>query len=635
MPNRATANVLALLLSILLVGCGGAQPTPVPDVPSATRPSPTATPTSPAPSPTASPTSLIDLSPEALTYLNDALDIMQEHSLNREQINWERLRGRARSRAMGASTPEDTYLAIQFALKDLGDHHSFFMTPQQFAELEEGTADLSNPDPSGRLLDSGLGYIMVPGFAGLGDAASEYATEIQEIIRQIDKDSPCGWIVDLRQNIGGSMWPMLAGIGPILGEGRAGAFVSPDGEQIGWTYTEGQAWEGDSLQAAVTGTAYELGNPSPPVAVLTGPRTSSSGEAIAVAFRGRPNTRSFGQATMGLSTANESFELSDGARIFLTVSVFVDRTGQEYGGVIAPDEVVGQEEELTLQAAVDWLLEQPACTGGSTGGRAKPTATTVPSATQTLAPPLPTPTWTPIAASTYEGLRVTHVFNAGFLITIGDKRILIDALYEGYPEGILKPMIHHQPPFDGIDLILATHEHPDHFSPELVGSYMRDSPQTLFVSTRSAVDQLITLDGNLQDRTTAVELREAGRAQIEIDGLELEVIYISHGVSGLLKLGFIITVDGYRLFHTGDLSPEHTTVQYLQDYGLPGMQIDVAFVPSFLITTEEYHAHVLEGIQPRYVIPMHYALDNPPPGIEEVFPNEFAFHDSMESWVLP
>jgi L-ascorbate metabolism protein UlaG (beta-lactamase superfamily) len=230
---------------------------------------------------------------------------------------------------------------------------------------------------------------------------------------------------------------------------------------------------------------------------------------------------------------------------------------------------------------------------------------------------------------------VTHVFNAGFLITIGDKRILIDALYEGYPEGILKPMIHHQPPFDGIDLILATHEHDDHFSPELVGRYMRDSPQTLFVSTKSAVDQLITLDGNLQERSTAVELREAERAQIEIDGLELEVIYISHGMSGLLNLGFIITVDGYKLFHTGDLSPEHTTVQYLQDYGMPEMQIDVAFVPGFLITTEEYHAHVLEGIQPRYVIPMHYALDNPPLGIEEVFPNALVFRDSMESWILP
>ena len=636
MPKRATATILALVLSILLTGCGGAQPTLAPSITSEVGLPSAVTPTPPASSPTASPTSLIDLSPEALAYLEEALDIMQGHSLNREQIEWERLRGRARSRALGASTPEDTYLAIQFTLRDLGDHHSHFMTPEQFAEFEEGTMDLSSPDPSGRLLDSGIGYIMLPGFAGLGDAANEYATKIQEIIREIDAESPCGWVVDLRQNTGGSMWPMLAGIGPILGEGRVGAFVSPDGEQIGWTYKEGQAWADDLLQTAVTGTAYALGSPYPPVAVLTGPRTSSSGEAIAVAFRGRPDTRSFGQATMGLSTANEGFELSDGAWVFLTVSVFADRTGQQYGGVIDPDEVVGsKEEELTLQTAVDWLLEQPACAAGGTEGRPQPTATAVASAIQTLTPPPPTPTWTPIAPSTYEGVRVTHVFNAGFLITIGDKRILIDALYKGYPEGILKPVVYSQPPFDGVDLILATHEHHDHFSPELVGRYMRDNPQTLFVSTRSAVDQLIAVDGSLRGRSTAIALRPGESEQLAIKGVDLEAIYISHGMADILNLGFIITVDGFKLFHTGDLSPDHVAVSDFQDYGLPGMGIDVAFVPHFLLTIKEYHAYILEGIQPRYTIPMHFPLENPPEGIGERFPNAFVFGETMESWFLP
>ena len=629
MSTRTGTATLALVLSILLTGCGTVEPTVELSVPSATPLPSTATLPPPTASPDASPTSPTEISPQALAYLDEALDIMQQHSINREQIDWERLRARARSRAYGARTPEDTYIAVQYALRDLGDHHSHFMTPEQVAEFQDGTMNLASPDPGGQLLDQGLGYITIPGFVGMGSAANEHATEIQGIIREIDRDGPCGWVVDLRENTGGNMWPMLAGLGPILGEGRIGAFVYPDGKQVDWTYTGGEAWESDLLQAAVLGTPYELAAPSPPVAVLTGQRTSSSGEAVVVAFRGRPNTRSFGRVTMGLPTSNENFALSDGAWVFLTVSEFADRTGRQYSSVIPPDQVVGtenDEEDLALQAAVEWLLQQPACADRATAMAPPPTQ---------AAEALPSPTWTPIAPSTYDGIRVTHVFNAGYLITAGDKRILIDALYQGYPEGILKPVVYAQPPFDGVDLILATHEHLDHFSPELVARYMRENPHTLFISTKSAVRQLLEEDKDLRQRTRGVDLKAGERKQIDVEGMELEAIFISHGVPDLLNLGFIITVDGVKLLHTGDLSPDHVRVSHLQEYGLPGEQIDVAFVPYFLLTMEEYHAHVTEGIQPTYLIPMHYPYEAPPAGIEDNFPNAFVFTDTLESWVLP
>jgi L-ascorbate metabolism protein UlaG (beta-lactamase superfamily) len=227
------------------------------------------------------------------------------------------------------------------------------------------------------------------------------------------------------------------------------------------------------------------------------------------------------------------------------------------------------------------------------------------------------------------------VFNAGYLITVGDKRILIDALYEGYPEGTLKPVVYAQPPFDDVDLILATHEHRDHFSPELVARYMQENPSPLFVSTKSAVRQLLAEDSALRGRTRGVELQKGERRQIDVAGVELEALYLSHGMVGILNLGFIITVDGAQLFHTGDLSPDHVRVSYLQDYGLPEKQLDVAFVPDFLLTMEEYHAHVTEGIQPRHVMPMHYPYEDPPIGVEDAFPNAFVFTDTMENWVLP
>src|SRR4029077_20489098 len=119
-----------------------------------------------------------------------------------------------------------------------------------------------------------------------------------------------------------NMWPMLAGLKPFLGAAELGAFVRPDGAGPPWI-----AGQGVGVEPPSSLTALE----SSWVAVLTGPRTGSSGEAVTIAFRGRPHTRSFGQPTAGLSTANGTFPLPDGAMIVLTTAVDADRIGQRYG----------------------------------------------------------------------------------------------------------------------------------------------------------------------------------------------------------------------------------------------------------------------------------------------------------------
>jgi hypothetical protein len=304
------------------------------------------------------------MSPEAHKYLTEALALIREHSMYRDRVDWEAVEAHAYRRAWGARVPADTYGAIRLALNELGDRHSFIMTPEQVSELEDGTLAASAPEPRGELLEERVGYLSLPGWAGSREAAGAYATRIQAIIRELDAAGPCGWIVDLRENMGGSMWPMLAGVGPILGEGRVGAFVYPEATSVDWLYTDGQARMGDVVETEIEGPAYTLADPGAPVVVLIGRHTVSSGEAMAVAFRGRPESRSFGELTAGLSTSNREFVLGDGAWLLLTVAAFADRTGQVYGSGIIPDEVVtwrGDKSEAVPQAAIAWLLEQPAC----------------------------------------------------------------------------------------------------------------------------------------------------------------------------------------------------------------------------------------------------------------------------------
>jgi hypothetical protein len=149
--------------------------------------------------------------------------------------------------------------------------------------------------------------------AGRSVRTVAFANAIQAVLRDRDRDGLAGWIVDLRGNGGGNMWSMVAGLGPVLGEGLVGYFIDPLGQRIPWEYRHPSSFNGGTAVVTVT-SPYTLRRPMPRVAVLTDVRIASSGEATAIAFRGRPNTRSFGEPTCGLSTANQGFTLSGAGR---------------------------------------------------------------------------------------------------------------------------------------------------------------------------------------------------------------------------------------------------------------------------------------------------------------------------------
>jgi hypothetical protein len=133
-------------------------------------------------------------------------------------------------------------------------------------------------------------------------------------------------------------------------------------EATPWGYKDGKAWLSENT-VAESEKPYKLRASNPRVAVLTDIGVASSGEAIAIAFRGRPNTRSFATPTCGLSTALQQFPLkrdgvvrpfAESARIAVVTSVMADRTKHQYGGTVTPDETVEDPTEV-VPRAVEWL----------------------------------------------------------------------------------------------------------------------------------------------------------------------------------------------------------------------------------------------------------------------------------------
>lgn len=223
--------------------------------------------------------------------------------------------------------------------------------------------------PTGRRFDTdsrGVGYMELIMETG---AHKQYATDVQNLMRNLDKTPVCGWMIDLRRNEGGDIWSYMAGVGPILGEGDLGGFTYLDGTREAWTYRNGEVlWNKEHRdESDIDGSVYKPKRLTP-VALLVSPATQAAGELMLVAFQGRPDTRSFGEPTRGLPTLVTHTDLSDNSVVLVSGANSFDRNGRVYSSSIVPDVSVktdwskfGTAQDPVISAAMDWLQSQPAC----------------------------------------------------------------------------------------------------------------------------------------------------------------------------------------------------------------------------------------------------------------------------------
>lgn len=284
-------------------------------------------------------------------YLNEVIDIMKANHVNRNSIDWDKFRSDVFQKAAGASTIAETNAALLYALELLNDNSSFMITATgALLTLNSPCSDVTPPDVT---TDPDIGYIKMPAFNKSGLQGAIFSETKQNEIKAQDKTDLKGWIVDLRGNTGGNFWPMVAGLGPVLGEGTVGFFIDSDGVKAPIKYEAGSAKFNDEAQVTVS-FPYTIVSSGKKVAVLTDHATGNAGEAVTITFIGKENTRIFGGITCGQGGGNQTYNLSDGSILYLTVAEIGDRNGTAYNDSLTPDEVV-TDASLIYEKAVEWI----------------------------------------------------------------------------------------------------------------------------------------------------------------------------------------------------------------------------------------------------------------------------------------
>ncbi len=223
---------------------------------------------------------------------------------------------------------------------------------------------------------------------------------------------------------------------------------------------------------------------------------------------------------------------------------------------------------------------------------------------------------TPPPRAAADRIEIMYLANEGFLLTSGDDKVLVDGLfreggdYASLPLEWRETVETAQPPFDTVDVVLATHHHADHFHALAVCRFLDSNPLAEFVSTRQALDQMRSACDNpaaLAGRVQAGLLSDGSSATVVLDELRIESVFLHHGAASPVEnIGFLIEIGGLTVLHMGD---SQATAEDLRAAGLGERSIDLAFVPYWYLIDKRW-TPAIELLQPGGIVVMHI----PPPG---------------------
>lgn len=314
--------------------------------------------------------------------LDSVLLRAKETSMYSKTVNWDSLQKQVYIKAENAKITQDLQPALETLLNGLRDHHGRFMDATNYSTLayftdyknqryqDTRTKDLEiwkvvNDTAlkfEYKVLKNNIGYLKIVGIGPNVDIQNE-SEKIRNAVIKLSKKKVSKWIIDLRFNGGGNMYPMISGIAPIIGDGEVGKLISAANETLfKWSIQDGNFTY--DVPDVVTLPNKPKFKSHPKVAVLTSRWTASSGELVATTFKGRPNTRFFGEATGGYASNTGWEVINDKIIMVISTGMFCDRNGVIYDtnipvDVEIPFEVVKEaDKDKCVIEAIKWLNQK-------------------------------------------------------------------------------------------------------------------------------------------------------------------------------------------------------------------------------------------------------------------------------------
>ncbi|MGD2085923.1 MAG: ankyrin repeat domain-containing protein [Candidatus Aminicenantes bacterium] len=244
-------------------------------------------------------------------------------------------------------------------------------------------------------------------------------------------------------------------------------------------------------------------------------------------------------------------------------------------------------------------------------------------------------------------MEVVYIANAGFFISCGKSKILIDSLFRDgfgrYPvpeKEVLESMLKGEPPYNNADLLLVTFKQAAHFDPHLIETYLANNPKTVFLAPRQVGLDLELFGSQFQKikpQVVTITPPLNSYAEVTIKGMKVKILRLNYS-GDFQNLGYIVKLEGKTLFFPGDavLKNNEDTIKKL---GLSQLGIDVLFISYWDFLNGEARAIIHEYIQPKHIAVMHIPpaeaddISKDIQKLENEYPNVTIFRKNMAKWM--
>jgi L-ascorbate metabolism protein UlaG (beta-lactamase superfamily) len=217
----------------------------------------------------------------------------------------------------------------------------------------------------------------------------------------------------------------------------------------------------------------------------------------------------------------------------------------------------------------------------------------------------------PTASAAQPGLDIVPVANAGVMLRCGTTAVLVDALfregvdgYETIEASTREALETGRAPFDGVVLVLATHNHRDHFDAAAVARHLRANRQAEFWGTPQTAGAV----SRLQTERVRTLNRSATRA---FEGGRVTFFAVPHNAPHRMAIehtSILVDLCGRNVLFSGDAE---LAVSDFEPIRRAAPRIDAAVVPWWFLTSRAGREVVDRILRPSAIWAAHGDLAEP------------------------